>query len=335
MNQITIKDLASNLGLSASTISRALNDHPDINVETKKLVHDLAEKLDYEPNFMARNLKSKNSNQIGIIVPEIKHDFFSKAISGIEEVAYKNGFTVIVSQSNEDEEREKLNANSLYQNRISGMIVSLSQTTKNVDHFRNLLKKGVKIVLFDRVTDDIDTYKVVIDDYQSSYDAVSYLISKGFKNIIHLAGPQNLTNCLDRYRGYKNAIMDANLKFREDLVFYGGMHEDDGKKDLENLIDKKIKFDAIFAVNDPVAIGATVVLKKKGLKIPEDVAVLGFSNNPITEYVTPSITTVEQPAYEMGKLSASILISLIRGENIENGSKLISLPSKLIIREST
>ncbi|MCW8848919.1 MAG: LacI family transcriptional regulator [Melioribacteraceae bacterium] len=335
MNQITIKDLASNLGLSASTISRALNDHPDINVETKKLVNDLAEKLDYEPNFMARNLKSKNSNQIGIIVPEIKHDFFSKAISGIEEVAYKNGFTVIVSQSNEDEEREKLNANSLYQNRISGMIVSLSQTTKNIDHFRNLLKKGVKIVFFDRVTDDIDTYKVVIDDYQSSYDAVSYLISKGYKKIVHLAGPQNLTNCLNRYRGYKNAITDANLIFREEFVFYGGMHEDDGKKDLEKLIDKKIEFDAVFAVNDPVAIGAIVALKKKGLKIPEDVAVLGFSNNPITEYVTPSITTVDQPAYEMGKLSASILISLIRGDNIENDSKLISLPTKLIIREST
>lgn len=335
MNQITIKDLATNLGLSASTISRALNDHPDINIETKKLVNDLAEKLEYEPNFMARNLKSKNSNQIGIIVPEIKHDFFSKAISGIEEVAYKAGYTVIVSQSNEDEEREKLNANSLYQNRISGMIVSLSQTTKNIDHFKTLINKGMKIVFFDRVTDGIDTYKVVIDDYKSSYDAVTYLISKGYHNIIHLAGPQNLANCKNRFLGYKDAIEDANLEFNEDFVFYGGMHEDDGKEDLEKLIARNIQFDAVFAVNDPVAVGASVLLKKNGFKIPEDVAIVGFSNNPITEYVTPSITTVDQPAYEMGKLSASILISLIRDEEIQYESKTISLPSKLIVREST
>jgi len=334
MNQITIKDLALKLGLSTSTISRALNDHPDINIKTKKLVNDLATKLEYEPNFMARNLQSKNSHQIGIIVPEIKHDFFSKAISGIEEVAYKNGFTVVVSQSNEDVEREKLNANSLYLNRIAGIIVSLSQTTKNVDHFKTLLSKGVKIVMFDRVAEEIDAYKVVVDDYQASYDAVKYLVGKGFKNIIHLAGPQTLSNCKNRYLGYKAAIEDSNIEFKKEFVFYGGMHEDDGKMDIENLINNKIHFDAIFAVNDPVAIGASVVLKKNGLRVPEDVAIIGFSNNPITEYVSPSITTIDQPAYEMGKMSASILLALIRGEEMPTTSKNTKLEAKLILRES-
>lgn len=335
MNQVTIKDLAKHLGLSASTISRALNDNPNINSKTKKLVNDLAAKLGYEPNVMARNLKAKHSNQIGIIVPEIKHDFFAKVISGIEEVAYNSGFTVIVSQSNEDEEREKLNANSLYMNRISGLIVSVSQTTNNLDHFRNLMEKGVKIVFFDRVCDGLDTYKVVIDDYQSSYDAVKYLISRDYKRIVHLAGPQNLLSCKNRYLGYKQAIIDNGYNFEEELVVFGGMHEDDGIKSIQNIIDIGIKFDAVFAVNDPVAIGVSVIVKKMGYKIPEDVAIIGFSNNPITEFVTPSITTIDQPAYEMGKKAASILISLIKGKTKLSESKTIILPSKLIIREST
>jgi DNA-binding LacI/PurR family transcriptional regulator len=334
MNQITIKDLAAKLGLATSTISRALNDHPDIKSDTKKLVNDFASKMGYEPNFMARNLKSKNSNQLGVIVPEIKHDFFSKAISGIEEIAYTNGFTVIVSQSNEDEYREKINTNSLYANRIAGMIISLSQTTKDISHFKNLIEKGVKIVQFDRISKELDTYKVVIDDYQDSYDAVSYLISKGYKKIVHLAGPQILLNCKDRFLGYKNALKDNGIKFSKEMVVYGGMHENDGHSSAENLVKNKIKFDAIFAVNDPVAIGALESLKKHSINIPKDVALIGFSNNPITEYVTPSITTVEQPAFEMGKLAASILISLIKNEKININSKIFKLNATLILRES-
>jgi LacI family transcriptional regulator len=334
MSQVTIKDLASTLGLSVSTISRALHNHPDIKSETKKTVISLAEELGYKPNIVARNLKAKYSNQIGIIVPEIKHDFFAKAISGIEEIAYRDGFSVIISQSNEDEEREKINANSLYLHRTAGMIVSLSQTTHNIDHFINLMKKGVKIVFFDRVYEGLDSYQVVIDDFQASYNAVDYLISKGRKNIVHLAGPQVLLNCKGRLEGYKQAVLDNGLPFDERLVIIGGMHEGDGTKELGILIETGIKFDAVFAVNDPVAIGSSVTLKKLGYGIPDDVAIIGFSNNPITGYVTPSITTVEQPSYEMGKKSASILISLIKGEEDSNLQKKTVLPTKLIIRES-
>lgn len=333
MNQITIKDLAVTLGLSTSTISRALHNHPDIKIETKKLVRETAAKLGYEPNIVARNLKAKYSNQIGIIVPEIKHDFFSKAISGVEEIAYKAGFTVIVSQSNEDENREKINTNALYLNRVSGLIVSLSQTTKNIDHFKNLLDKDVKIVFFDRVSGDLDTYRVVIDDVKSSYDAVKYLIEKGHKRIVHLAGPKLLQNCIGRYEGYKKAMEDSGLGFNEELVVFGGMHEDDGVNNVQKLIDNNIKFDAIFSVNDPVAVGATSCLKRNGYKIPSEVAIVGFSNNPVTEYMSPSLTTVEQPAYEMGKKAASMLISLIKGENASAERKIV-LPTKLILRES-
>lgn len=334
MNQVTIKDLASNLGLSASTISRALHDHPGIKVETKKAVLSLANELGYEPNIVARNLKAKYSSQIGIIVPEIRHDFFSKAISGIEDVAYKEGFSVIISQSNENEERERINASSLYLHRVAGLIVSLSQTTHQFDHFVNLIDKGVKIVFFDRVYEGLDTYQVVIDDYQASYNSIKYLISKGYKSIVHLAGPQVLLNCKDRYQGYKDAIMDHGLPFDEHLVVFCGMHESDGINELNSLVKRGVKFDAVFAVNDPVAIGVSITLKSLGFKIPEEVAIIGFSNNPITGYVTPSITTVEQPAYEMGKKSAETLISLIKGEKDVELQKRITLPTKLILRES-
>ncbi|MCF8259849.1 MAG: LacI family transcriptional regulator [Melioribacteraceae bacterium] len=334
MTQVTIKDLALNLGLSTSTISRALRNHPDINIETKKLVRAAALKLGYEPNIVARNLKTKYSNQIGIIIPEIKHDFFSKAISGIEEVAYNAGFTVIVSQSNEDEEREKINTNALYLHRVAGFIVSLSQTTQNIDHFKILIEKGVKIVFFDRVWEEDDLYKVVIDDFKASKDAVSHLISKGNRRIVHLAGPQILQNCRGRFEGYKEALEEAGIPFDENLVLHGGMHEDDGLKSIKQLIAQNIEFDSIFAVNDPVAVGATLYLKKMGIEIPGKVSIVGFSNNPITEYMSPSLTTIEQPAYEMGKKAAEVLISLIKGED-GFPEKKITLETNLIEREST
>src|SRR3972149_8497567 len=169
MKQITIKNIASKLNLSASTVSRALNDHPDIHIQTKKLVREAASELGYNPNIIARNLKSSRSNQIGVIVPEIRHDFFANAISGIEEIAYQKGYTVIVSQSNEDINREKINLNSMFLNRVAGIIVSVSQTTNSSEHFRQLINNGVKMVFFDRVLDDLDVYKVKIDDTQSAY----------------------------------------------------------------------------------------------------------------------------------------------------------------------
>jgi LacI family transcriptional regulator len=230
--------------------------------------------------------------------------------------------------------REKINANALYLHRVSGLIVSLSQTTEKIEHFKNLLEKGVSIVFFDRVSkEDNDTYKVVVDDYQSSYNAVKYLISKGYKRIVHFAGPKILQNCSERLAGYKKALEDSGIGFTEELVVHGGMHEDDGIKNIEYLNNNNVKFDAIFAVNDPVAVGAAIYLKKNGIKIPDNVAIIGFSNNPITEYMTPSLTTVEQPAYEMGKMAASMLISLIKGED-EKVEKKVVLPAKLIIRES-
>ena len=227
MKQITIKNIASHLNLSVSTVSRALNDHPDIHSKTKKSVKKVAIEMGYNPNIMARNLKSSSSNQIGVIVPEIRHDFFANAISGIEEVAYQKGYTIIIAQSNELQEREIINLNSMYLHRVAGIIVSISQTTTSSSHFKRLLDNGVKIVFFDRVCDDLNTPRIRIDDMQSSYKVVEYLIKKGYKKVVHFSGPQTLEICRNRKFGYEKALKDFNVDY-EPIIFQGGMHETDG-----------------------------------------------------------------------------------------------------------
>jgi LacI family transcriptional regulator len=333
MKQITIKDIALKCGLSVSTVSRALNNHPYINDDTKKMVKELAESLGYSPNIVARSLKSQRSNQIGVIVPEIRHDFFSNAISGIEEVAYQKGYTVIISQSNEDIKREKTNLNSMYLNRVAGIIVSISQSTDTSQHFRNLLKNGFKMVFFDRIPEDLDVYKVEIDDFQTAYDAVKYLIDKGHKKICHLGGPQNLAICSKREMGYKKAMSEHRLQ-NEINVIEGGMHESDGYQSMDELIATENIPDAVFAVNDPVAIGAFKRLKEAKILIPEQVAVIGFSNNPIAEMIDPPLTTIEQHSMEMGKQAAKLLIDMIEGNPIKLESKTLKIKADLIIRGS-
>ncbi|MBI2419462.1 MAG: LacI family DNA-binding transcriptional regulator [Ignavibacteriales bacterium] len=234
MKQTTIKTIASELHLSVSTISRALNDHPDIHEDTKKIVRQLADKLGYRPNIIARNLKSSKSNQIGVIVPEIRHDFFANALSGIEEVAYQKGYTVILAQSNEDQKREEINLNSMYQHRASGIIISASQTTVNYAHFEKLLERGVKMVFFDRVVNGLNVSSVRVDDRLSAYNAVKYLIRKGYTQIIHFAGPQSLEICRNRLAGYKEALLELGVDIAP-IVIEGGMHEIDGYNHVSKL----------------------------------------------------------------------------------------------------
>ena len=334
LKTITIKNIASELNLSVSTVSRALNDHPDIHKKTKKLVNKVADELGYRPNIIARNLKTMRSNQIGVIVPEIRHDFFSNAISGIEEVAYQKGYTVIIAQSNEQEEREVINLNSMYLHRVAGIIVSISQTTTSSVHFQRLIDRGVKMVFFDRVCNDLNVPKVHIDDLESSYRVVDYLVKKGYKKIVHFAGPQILDVCRNRRLGYEKALKDANVNY-EPVIFEGGMHESDGYGHVNKLMEHGITECAIFAVNDPVAIGAMKRLKELRIEIPKQIGIVGFSNNPITELVSPQLTTIEQPALEMGRKAAEILINEIENENGLERAADFKLDTKLIIREST
>ena len=332
MRHTTITDIAKKLGISESTVSRALSDHPDIKQETKELVRKVAKEMHYIPNPIARSLKNNRTTTIGVIVPEIKHDFFSSAISGIEEVAYHAGYTIIVCQSNESYDREIINTNALIRHRVAGLIVSISQTTVNSEHFQDVLRRKIPLVFFDRVCEDIVASKVIIDDHKSALNAVKYLIHKGYKKIVHFAGPKELIISNKRMKGYIEAIQEAQVSLEEHSIYHGGLHEQDGYRSMDSLLKMNIIPDAIFAVNDPVAIGALQRIKEAGMKVPDNIALVGFSNNIIATLVDPPLTTVSQPSFEMGKKSAELLLQMIEDE--EYKPQTIVLDTELVERHS-
>lgn len=335
MAPATIKDLARELKLSPSTVSRALRNHPDISPGTKKRVVSLADKLDYHPDSIAQSLQTKKTKTIGVIVPEIKQPFFASVINGIEELAYAAGYTIIVCQSNEAADREVVVTRSLGSHRVAGLLVSLSRNTRNLDHFKVLQRRGVPVVFFDRVSNDIEASKVVVDDYKGAFDVVAHLIKSGYKRIAHLAGPKNLSISRFRLKGYKDALRQGNLPYNDSMVVHGGLDDTDGIVGVQKLLNLATMPDAIFAVNDPVATGAFVMIKEHGMKIPQDVALAGFSNTHMTSLLDPPLTTVEQPSYEIGKSAAQLLVEQINGNHEQFVPKFIVLKTQLVVRGST
>jgi len=330
---ITIKDIATALNIHHSTVSRALNNHPDVNKNTKILVKQMAKQLDYHPNLFARNLKTNRTNVIGVIVPEIKHFFFASIISGIEEVAHREGYALLLSQSNESYEREVINTEALASNRVAGLLVSISQTTKNDLHFKDLQKQGISLVFFDRVMPNFKASTVVVDDYNGAFMATEFLIKKGYKRIAHIGGSKNFMITKNRFKGYNDALKKYNILLDEELIYFGGFHEKNGNEGMQYLFGAVNKPDAVFAVNDPVAIGAYEAIKSRGLKIPDDIAIVGFSDNPVTALITPPLTTMKQPAYDMGKEAAELLFKHIKNKTHE--IEKIVLGTYLIERSST
>ncbi len=334
-SQVTIADIAKRLGISVSTVSRALRNHPDISKETKLKVAALAKEMDYYPNSIAQSLQKKSTKTVGVIVPEIKHDFFSSVISGIEEVASTQKYTTMVCQSNEDYEREVRNTRALMSNRVAGILISVSQNVQNTDHFKMVLKQGIPLVFFDRVYEDIGTSKVIVDDYNGAFRAVEHLIQSGFKRIAHLAGPEHLSISRDRLQGYLGALKHNNIPIDDDLIIFGGFNEKDGMAGFEKLLELNELPDAIFGVNDPVIVGAYLKIKEHGLRIPEDIGLVGFSNNPIVSYLDPPLTTIAQPGYEIGQTAMKILLEHINSTKEEFVPKEVILNTKLIVRGST
>lgn len=334
-NQTTIKDIAQRLNISPSTVSRALRNHPDIKPETKEMVISLAKELDYHPNSIAQSLQKRKTTTIGVIVPEIKHHFFSSVISGIEDVAYESGYTIMVCQSNENYEREEINIHALLSNRVAGLLISISQTTKNNDHFLMLQRRDIPFVFFDRVDKNVNTSSVVVDDFDGAFKAVEHLILSGYRRIAHLAGPEYISISHDRFKGYLTALRKYNFPIEEELIIHSGFNEEDGVIGLQRLLKLEKLPDAIFAVNDPVAIGAFMQIKENGLKIPGDIALVGFSDNPIASLIDPPLTTVAQPKYEIGQLAAKLLLEQIENNQSQIGPKVEILKTQLIVRKST
>ena len=336
-NQVTIKDIARELGISPSTVSRALKDHPDISTETKKLVNALSEKLNYQPNIVALNLRQKKTNTIGVIIPEIVHFFFSTVISGIEDIAYQAGYNVILAQSNESYQREVTDMKALFNSRVDGMLLSLSRETTNYDHIESIISKGVPIVFYDRMYNSPTSSKVVVDDYAGAKEAVLHMIDQGCKRIAHLMASPNLMISADRLKGYEDALKERNMQLSKELIIDcpSGSFEE-GKRAIKKALDLPYPPDAIFATNDPMAMGAMMAIKDKGLKIPQDVAVVGFSNWFFGELMEPSLTTVDQPGFEMGQEAARMLIKQI--EMKDKGEPVLEtkiLKTKLVIRNSS
>jgi LacI family transcriptional regulator len=337
-NQVTIKDIARELGISPSTVSRALKDHPDISPETKKAVNELAEKLNYQPNIVALNLRQRKTNTIGVIIPELVHFFFSTVISGIEDIAYEAGYNVILAQSNESYQREVTDMKALFNTRVDGMLLSISRETTNFEHIDSIVNKGMPIVFYDRMYNNPACSKVIVDDYSGAKEAVLHMIDNGCKKIAHLQPFPNLMISIDRLRGYEDALKERNFEVNPEWIAHcnEGTYEE-GKRVTAKLLTQKNRPDAIFASNDPLAMGAVLAIKEMGLKIPQDIAIVGFSNDFFGELLEPSLTTVDQPGFEMGREAARMLIKQIemKEKNQEPTHETKILKTKLIVRNSS
>jgi len=331
---ITIKDIARELGVSPSTVSRALKDHPDISEETRRLVKELAGRMKYKPNAIALSLKNRKSNVVGVIIPQIVHYFFSSVISGIEEVAGKYGYSVMVAQSNELFEKEVDAMATLADGRIDGLLISIAKETVKYDHLRQLKEEGIEIVFFDRVPDEFKSDSVVIDDFQGALKGVQHLIEHGRRRILHLAGPQTRLIGRKRLKGYLQAIENNRIPYDEKLVVHCDSF-DAALKVIPELVNGGLDFDAVFTVNDFTAAGVIQALKKLGKRIPEDIAVVGYGDDDVAHMIDPTLTTIRQPGKEMGMRTMELLHK--RLSSLEEATDIISevLQAELVPREST
>jgi LacI family transcriptional regulator len=339
MKPVSLKQIAKELGISITTVSKALNDYPDVSAKTKKKVKDLALKLDYSPNSFALGLRKNQSKTIGLIIPDNVHYFFSSVIKGILEVAEKHDYLVIVMQSNEDYELEKKQVDLLIAKGVAGILISLSNRTHIFDHLNKIINNGIPLLLFDKISKNVNCSKVFIDDRKSAYEAVTYLIKKGYRRIAHFRGDLNPQNSIDRFLGYKKALADNNIEFDPSLVYLCNSNSDfeDGYKNAEKLInDHQDNVDALFTVNDLLAIGAIKYFNKNNIKIPEQMALMGFSNWFMASVVTPSLSTVEQNGLEMGKKAADILFNEINcvRKGLSFQPQQLIIPTELILRET-
>lgn len=333
-HQVTIKDIAKTLGISVSTVSRALKNHPDISEETKIQVKSLARKLNYEPNALALSLRKNKSNTIGVIIPEIVHHFFSSVISGMEDVAYEQGYNVMMCQSNELYEREIINSQTLLSNRVDGVLISMSKHTQDYEHFRNFQNQGIPMVFFDRICPDILTDRVIINDEAGGFLATEHLIQIGCRRIAHFSTPQHLLIGQGRLAGYQRALRQYKMEPEPELI----VHCDTSESAMALTADFLVKHpdvDAIFAVNDSTAIAAMQVIQRMGKRVPGDISVVGFGDGPNALICSPTLTTVEQKGYEIGMEAVKLLVYKIENETSSDSFQTRVIAPNLIVREST
>lgn len=333
----TIYDIAKKLNISAATVSRALNNNPKISKITCKLVQETATKMNYKQNRLALALKSGRSGNIGVIVPRVDTNFFGSIIRGIEEELHPNKYNVIICQTHEDENREIENINTLLDAQVDGIMISITNVSKKNEKIINsVLKKNVPLIFFDRKKNIDEVSSVTINDFEGGYIATKHLIDQGCKRIAHLCGDQSLEIYENRFKGYKQALYDNGILFKEDYVIRSKSKIEDGAFVTNKLLQLKPQPDAIFSASDFAALGAIQVLKSNGVKIPEDFCVVGFGNEPFTKFMELTISTVDQSPLEMGKMAAKILLEQINNpENFKMEKKIILEPNLLIRKSSS
>ena len=332
---VSMADLARELGVSMTTVSRALSDHFSIGPAMKQKVLKLAKKYNYQPNRMASALRKGKSKLLGIVVPYIEGRFFPSVVHGIETAASKAGYNVIICQSNEDVAQERRNLESLLSAQVAGVLVSLSRTTLDVRHFDKLRSRGLPLVYFDRVVEGENVNAVVLDDREGGYLSTRHLIAQGCRRIAHLAGPQHLNIYKNRRQGYFDALREAGLPEDESLVVYTDMVQEQGAEGLRKLLATANPPDAVFSAGDYCALGAMQEARRQGLRIPEDLAIAGFSNEAFTVVTEPTITTVDQRCEEMGQAAVRLLLELIETEGAPFSPRQVSLRPELLVRQSS
>jgi LacI family transcriptional regulator len=298
MGEITLKQIAETLGISITTVSKALKNYTDVSPVTKQKVLDLVEELNYTPNSFAVNLRTKESKTIGLIIPELAHHFFANVINGIIEEAEKNGYLVIILQSNESLELEKKQVELLINKRVDGIIMSLSNESNDDEHLKKIIKKGIPFVQFDKISKLIPSSKVIINDQKAAIDAVQHLIDNGCKKIAHIRGPENPQNSIDRFLGYRKGLEKNNIVYDSKLVYTcQKVTFEEGIAFAKQIINDHPDVDGIFAITDLVAVGVINYFNEKKIKVPKDIAVIGFSNWFMAQVISPKLSSIEQPSY--------------------------------------
>lgn len=334
--QVTIKDIAKELNISCSTVSRALKDFPGISPKTRKAVVDLANKYNYRPNSIALSLRNQKTNIIGVIIPETVHFFFSTVISGIEDEAMKEGYNVMICQSNESYEREADSIDALMGARVDGLLVSISRETADLKHLQKVRDEGTPLVFFDRLVEGMNASSVIVDDYEGAYDATVHLIEQGCRHIVHLGGPENLILSRKRKEGYISALEDHDIPIDESLIVECREGNSDMAERLfTDLLEKGKKVDGVFANNDMAALGVLAATKRLKIKVPEEIAIIGFSDWQFCTMLEPALSSVNQSGYEMGREAARLMLDEINNEDETRKSQISILDPVVVPRASS
>lgn len=334
-DKVTIYDISEKLNISAATVSRALNDHPKISVKTKELVLKTAAAMNYKQNRLAQALKSGKTNNVGVIVPYINRSFFSSVIRGIEEELSPHGYHVIICQSHEDVTNEITQINTLLNTQIDGIFMSISKTTQDTSHIEKVLQEKTPLIFFDRKKDLPGFSSVTIDDFNGGFAATEHLIRQGCRRIVHFSGDLNLEIYKNRCEGYKAALKKHKLPVREEYIIQVNSKIESGASAIAELWEMEEKPDAVFSAGDYAALGAIQELKRRNVRIPEDVCVVGFSNEPFTKYMELPMSSVDQTPLEMGKIAAQVFLEQVKGKQTLTIEKKVVLTPELCIRNSS